>query len=124
MSQNKLLRVVQAHLLGFSTGIMFSGNAFACSACFKRLFSSSVAWSNWSIPNFPTASYIGPYGRQQLVLKDASTIVTPCRVRNWLCHVAALLFVVASNRVCTCAKLSSCPIRLQAGLLPRARACS
>jgi len=56
MSQNKLLRVVQAHLLGFSTGIMFSGNAFACSACFIRLFSSSVAWSNWSIPNFPTKS--------------------------------------------------------------------
>jgi hypothetical protein len=60
MLQNKLLRVVQAHLLGFSTGIMFSGNAFARSACFIRLFSSSVAWSNWSIPNFPTESFIAP----------------------------------------------------------------
>ena len=58
MLHNKLLRVVQAHLLGFSTGSMFSGNAFACSACFIRLFSSSVAWSNWSIPNFPTESFI------------------------------------------------------------------
>jgi len=56
MLHNKLLRVVQAHLLGFSTGIMFSGNAFACSACLIRLFSSSVARSNWSIPHFPTES--------------------------------------------------------------------
>ena len=53
MLQNKLLRVVQAHLLDFSKGIMFSGNAFACSACFIRLFTSSAAWSNWSTPNFP-----------------------------------------------------------------------
>jgi hypothetical protein len=56
MLHNKLLRVIQAHLFGFSTGIMFSGNAFACSACLIRLFSSSVAWSNWSLPNFPTES--------------------------------------------------------------------
>ena len=56
MLHNKLLRVVQAHLLGFSTGSKFSGNAFACSACFIRLFSSSAAWSNWSLPNFPAES--------------------------------------------------------------------
>ena len=67
MLQNKLLRVVQAHLLGFSTGLMFSGNAFARSACFIRLFSSSVAWSDWSIPNFPTESF-GPYGGRISVL--------------------------------------------------------
>src|SRR5260221_11810 len=47
-------------LLGFSTGSMFSGNAFACSACFICLFSSSVAWFNWSIPNFPEESFIHP----------------------------------------------------------------
>jgi hypothetical protein len=66
MLQNKLLRVVQAHLLGFSTGIMFSGNAFACSACFIHLFSSSVAWSNWSLPNFPAESFIHPYSSPPL----------------------------------------------------------
>ncbi len=48
MLHNKLLRVMQAQLSGFSTGIMFSGNAFACSACFIRLLSWLVAWSNWS----------------------------------------------------------------------------
>src|SRR5260221_9406432 len=47
-------------LLGFSTGSMFSGNDFACSACFICLFSSSVAWFNWSIPNFPEESFIHP----------------------------------------------------------------
>jgi len=56
MLQNKLLRVVQARLLGFSTDIKFSGNAFACSTCFIRLFSLSAAWSNWSLPNFPAES--------------------------------------------------------------------
>jgi hypothetical protein len=61
MLQNKLLRVVQAHLLSFLTGIKFSGNAFACSACFIRPFSSSAAWSNWSLPIFPAESFIHPH---------------------------------------------------------------
>jgi hypothetical protein len=61
MLQNKLLRVVQAHLLGFSTGSKFSGNTFACSACFIRLFSSSVALSNWSTP-IRSRSCRGPSG--------------------------------------------------------------
>jgi len=38
MVHNKLLRVVQAHLLGFSTGSKFSGNVFACSAVSTSFF--------------------------------------------------------------------------------------
>src|SRR5258708_36710353 len=33
-------------------------SAFACSACFAHLFPLLVAWSNWSIPIFPTESFI------------------------------------------------------------------
>ena len=36
------------------------GNAFACSACFIRLFPSLVDWFNWSLPNFPAESFIHP----------------------------------------------------------------
>ncbi len=60
MLHNKLLHVVQAHLLGFSTGSKFSGNVFCLFCCFIHLFSSSAAWSNWSLPNFPAESFIHP----------------------------------------------------------------
>ncbi len=83
MLHNKLLRVVQAHLLGFSTGSMFSGNAFACSACFICLFSSSVAWFNWSIPNFPAESFIHLPERGELtyILKTCIRWISKNRVR-------------------------------------------
>src|SRR5712692_6436495 len=68
MLYNKFLHTIQACSLGFLAGSALPGNAFACSACFIRLFPSSIAQFNWSIPIFPTESFIAAtadYGLSQ-----------------------------------------------------------